>query len=98
MKLKKTLSMLIGGICLVAATTAALAYPVCRCVICDGDVTGFYSTTYNVNGSHTVRDPKKHYSYICYYTDKYRKDGFSCSGCGGDYSITTLVKHNLNHK
>ena len=32
MKLKKTLSMLIGGICLVAATTVALAGPVCyRC-------------------------------------------------------------------
>lgn len=98
MKLKKTLSVLIGGICLVAATTVALAGPWAKCVRCNGDMPGTIRT-YNVNGSHEVAVPKKTYSYICYYTDVYRKTTFRCSRCGNSFTdITWIVKHNLNHK
>ena len=100
MKLKKTLSVLIGGICLVAATTVALAGPWAKCVRCDGDMPGILQSSYSVNGSHVVHpDPKRpNYQFVCQYTNQYKKYKFTCSRCGSYFYADRNNVHNLNHR
>ncbi len=85
MKLKKTLSMLIGGICLVAATTVALAYPVMHCPVCGGSAPATYS--YVTKGAkHNYRIGNR--TYTCLYKVKCKRATYKCSDCN-----TTLTHY-----
>ena len=80
MKLKKTLSMLIGGICLVAATTVALAGPVCYRCDTVTRLTSQYPSyretcTYYVNGK----------SYTCRHNANYYGAAYICPNCDMNY-------------
>lgn len=83
MKLKKTLSMLIGGICLVAATTIALAGPVTPCPNCGEAVPASA-----VSASSFYYQNEYHYIFIgsrkirCNYTAKKKNYTYNCSHCG----------------
>ncbi len=77
MKLKKTLSMLIGGICLVAATSVAFAGPICY--LCGGNS---YATTstYSQLARHNYMIGSR--TYVCRYKVNYKRTKYRCAECG----------------
>lgn len=91
MKLKRTLSLIVSGICLAAATTAALAgtNQTMNCLRCGETTATAYYTEARSGRSHTyIQQGRKR---ICRYTAVYTKETYKCDKCG--FPITFSLEY-----